>query len=185
MELPYSGRAVINDQFNHIEIIIPVKINWIILLAPIAFFLVWCYVGGNEVLTMIIHQSFDSWFDKVWLLWVGVSTIIALKFLWWILAGKEVIDVDYDIISIKRKGDVFARTKTYDLANAKYFRSDASGAKGHWEFGRYKRDFFAKTICFEYGDKTIKFGENLSEEEGNYILRLLKDRKLLTGKNFV
>lgn len=185
MELPYNGRAVITDHFDHLEIIIPVKIKWILIIASGIFLFVWWFMGGWELIQTMIHQSYDSLIDKIWLLWIGIIIITSLNSLWWILAGKEIVEAGHGIISIKRQGDLFAPIKTYDLSEAKYFRSEENKSIGHWNFGRYQFNIFTKTICFEYGSKTIKFGENLSEIEGSYILKVLRDKKILTDKNFV
>jgi hypothetical protein len=39
------------------------------------------------------------------------------------------------------------------------------------------------TIAFDYGMKTIRFGESIDEAEGKYLLNLFIQKKILSDKN--
>jgi hypothetical protein len=180
MEIPATGRAIVNETFNHVEIIIPVKKNYLFLLAPVAGIASWWLIGGVGIFQQLLIPLKDSGlFGYFWVGWFCFVTLVGFRALWWMLAGKEIINVGDGVLSIKRQGDWVARTKSYDLAEATNFRADDSNNDGNSR--KYKK---MGTLQFEYGADTIKFGEDLPEAEGNYILQRLKSRKVLTDRNF-
>jgi hypothetical protein len=138
------------------------------------------FIGG--------HIGIGNLFLLFWLCGWTVGGFFAIKTLLWNLKGKEIINMGQGYLSIARKGLLFSKTKTYDLKEAKKFRSqeetnDFSAFRG----GRRNNlvAFYANgTIRFDYGLQTVKFASGIDEAEANYILDKLKTSRILTETNF-
>jgi hypothetical protein len=102
--------------------------------------------------------------------------------------GKEVISFGQGQLTIAKKGTFFYKPRTYDLSEAKNFRAqdNDSGFAGMWSGQRNTFGTLSTTgtIRFDYGLRTIKFANGIDEAEAKSILAKLKDKRLLTEKNF-
>jgi hypothetical protein len=185
MELPYQGRAIINEDFNGIEINIPPKRNW----ALIIFLSFWLcgWLAGEcfaiSSLTGVANNTAPDGFLALWLCGWTVGGFFAIRAWWWNIAGKEVINIGQGILSIDRKGALLNKIKSYDLNDTKNFRVQEDIAS-NGPFGGMRTNSLWKignvgTIRFDYGMKTIKFGEGLDEAEGFYILQKLRNKKMI------
>ena len=98
----------------------------------------------------------------------------------WNLIGKEIITVSPGVITIRRTGSIFFRAKSYDLNEAKYFMAEQEPMFNNW--GNRYNNYWGQnngTIKFEYGMKTIRFADSMDEAEANYILAILRNKKLI------
>ena len=185
MEKPYTGRAIINDLYNSVGVIIPAKKNWMVIIHCCFLFLF------GLIFLCVIPQTFrntnsDDVPAGIMLLFMLVPLLMVLfagSTLWWMFTGKELATFSQGILTIERKGSI-ARTKSYDLNEANNFRVGESIADfGLMAFPRlvYAPWTMSKTgtIKFDYGLGTVKFGDRLSEAEGNYILERMRDKKLI------
>lgn len=188
MEIPQTGRAIINDGFDNVQIIIPAKKNYMMLIMPFVAIgvFVW-FIGPQFFKNFPGWQNGDEFFPKIWLVWVGFVLLSGLRISWWNIAGKEVIEGGQGVLTIKRKGDWLSRSRAYDLAEARFFRADDSNdAYYNNVFDNFTGNYNKPgTVRFEYGAKTIRFGEALSQAEGNYILQKLRDKGVLTDAHFI
>ncbi|SDR95504.1 hypothetical protein SAMN05216490_0268 [Mucilaginibacter mallensis] len=184
MEIPYTGRATIDEDFGGIEITIPTKKNWFIILF-LSFWL--CGWLAGEI--FVSATAFGFWgrgpapFLIIWLCGWTVGGFFALRTFWWMLMGKEVISAGQGALTIDKKGVFLYRLKTYDLRETKDFRArEDYFATGPFGFGRSNIFNLDKkgTIKFDYGMQTIMFGEALDEAEANFILQKLRDKKLIS-----
>lgn len=184
MELPYTGRAIFDDNFGNITITIPTKKNWFI----IAFFCVWIsmwFFGETSVSGGIFSANpggVDA-FEIVWLCGWTIGGLFAIRTIIWNLFGKEIITIGQGALNIDKKGAIFYKAKSYDLREVKNFRAEEE-SYGYNRFGgRSDNSLFnldkKGTIRFDYGMKTIKFGDGLDEAEANYLLQKLRDKKLI------
>ncbi|OOQ61405.1 hypothetical protein BC343_20755 [Mucilaginibacter pedocola] len=83
----------------------------------------------------------------------------------------------------------FKAPKVYDLNEIKHIRAEEEPSlnSGFGRAGNNRQSiskFDTGTIKFDYGLKTVKFGNDLDEAEARYIIERLKSRKMLTEKNF-
>jgi hypothetical protein len=183
MELPYNGRAAIIEDFNGIQIIIPTKKNWFIILF-LGFWLCAWFAGeffaGREVLGL--NGGGPAYFVIIWLCGWTVGGFFALRTFWWTLMGKEIISIGQGGLNIDKTGAFLYRAKAYDLREAKNFRAQedymAIGPFGTTPANIFNLDKKG-TIRFDYGMQTIKFGDGLAEAEGNFIIQKLRDKKLI------
>jgi len=142
------------------------------------------FFGETSVSGNIFRGNFSgaNAFEIFWLCGWTIGGIFALNMLLWNLIGKEIITVFPSAITIRRTGSIFFSNKTYDLNEAKHFRAEQNYYQNNYWGNRSTNDFFGQnngTIKFEYGLKTIKFGDGIDEAEANYILKQLRDKKLI------
>jgi hypothetical protein len=193
MEKPYNGRAVLHESPGELEIVIPTEKKW----SAILFLGVWLFgwaVGEVYGIDMLIGQlgrelEASSIFVSIWLVLWTVGGITVIRALLWSLLGEETITIGQGQLSIFKKGDLFAKTKTYDLREAKKFRANEirlpvkkeENQIGHINFGTMEA---IGTICFNYGLHTVRFADSLPEVEANYILDKLKAMRILDQGHF-
>ncbi|TFF40357.1 hypothetical protein [Mucilaginibacter psychrotolerans] len=188
METPYGGRAIINDDFDRIEIIIPGKKNYFILL----FFCVWLvgwFFGETSAMGMFGHQGAIDLFMIVWLTGWTIGGVFVVCTILFMLLGKEIIQSGQGTITIRNKALFFLSPKVYDLNEVKHVRAaEEFSMYNSFQFGRRRSglmsNFNSGTIKFDYGLKTVKFGNDLDEAEARHIIEILKKKRLLTDKNF-
>jgi len=184
MELPYHGRAVINEYYNSVEIAIPARRNWFI----VVFLSFWlCGWAVAEFFTagqlLSVSKAGGAGFLLLWICAWTVGGFFAIRTWWWNVAGKEIINAGQGVLTIERKGALFVKTKTYDLHEAKNFRAQEESS-GFGQFAKRNRNNVWKldnigTIRFDYGMRTVKFGAALDEAEAFYILQKLRDKKII------
>src|SRR6201985_1450701 len=96
MEIPYKGRSPIQDNITDLQIIIPAKRNWFIILFLGAWLGGW-FVG--EVVAFRMEGGFFSGkgipnlFVLFWLIGWTVGGFFAFRISLWNLIGKEIITV--------------------------------------------------------------------------------------------
>lgn len=189
MEKPYTGRAIIQDNFTDLQIIIPAKRNWFLLIFVGAWLFCWS-LGEIFALGMVVGVlSGDpvGLFVLFWLIGWTVGGFFVFRTFLWNLMGKEVITVGQGQLSIDKKGALLFKPKVYNLNEVRNIRvHDDNAAFG--PFGGRRNDFGAfnsgGTIRFDYGLKTVKFANGIDEAEAKFILDKLKERRMLTEKNY-
>jgi len=187
MEIPYTGRAIINDLHNGAEIIIPAKKNLFVILFSFTWLIVSLYFA---ILVCTLVQGpaganarpFIYGFLSLLLIPSWVSVIGKL---WWNIAGKEIIHISQGVLTIERKGDWFKHTKNYDLTQCTNFCA-FEVEMPIYHYGNRTAAMLRKkpnpgTIRFDYDVvDTIQFGDWLRQAEAEYILERLRDKKLIS-----
>ncbi len=186
MEKPYAGKATLEESFNQTIITIPAQRN---IFAAI-FLCIWlCAWAGGEVMAIgmgVFAGGVISGFMLFWLAGWTVGGVFAVRALVWIVSGKEIITVGQGEVTIAKKNLLFFKPKTYSLNEAKKFRvrDDAANAGYYGRQNNVGGFPNTGTIQFDYGMKTIKFATGVDEAEASYLLQKLKDKHLLTDRNF-
>lgn len=190
MEQPYKGRAIIRDNFIDIQITIPAKRNWFIILFIGAWLGGWLFgeVFAIGAVTRLLGGNAGGLFILFWLIAWTVGGFLAIRTFLWNLMGMEKITVGQGRLRIVKIGALFFKPKIYDLNEVKNIRvqDDSSDDRSFW--GGRQNSFAATnlggTIRFDYGLQTVKFAIGLDEAEARFILQQLKDRHLLSEKNY-
>lgn len=191
MEKPYKGRAIIQDNFMDVQIIVPARRNWLVIIFIGAWMCGWL-MGESVVLAGLLglfgRTSPADLFILFWLVAWTVGGFFAFRAFLWNLKGKEVITVDQNRLAINRKGLLFSKPKVYDLNEVKSIRAQDDNLGYNVFFGSRRSDFsgfnFGGTIRFDYGLKTVKFAIGIDEAEAKFIIEKLKERHLLTENNY-
>ena len=190
MEQPYKGRAILQDNITDLQIIIPTRKNWFIILFTGAWLGGWVFgeVFAISAVTGLLSGNPAGFFILFWLIGWTVGGFFVMRVFLWMLKGKEIITVGQSRLSIDKKGLLLFRPKIYDLNEVKNMRvhDDSLGYSGF--FGGHRSNFGAfssiGTIRFDYGLQTVKFGGGLDEAEAKFIIQKLNDRHLLTKRNY-
>lgn len=178
METPKTGRATFSEGFNSLQITISAKKNYLMIVMPVISIGMFFVIVPADFFKNMQHDSFFIFFGILWLV-IGLSTVLRTVF--WTLAGKEIIKAEDGIITIQRKGDLLSKTRSYNLSETHAFRAEENNStENNNLLNNFTSDFKGiGTICFEYGKKTIRFGDGLSQAEGNYIIQKLRDKKII------
>jgi len=179
MEIPYQGRAIVHESFNELKIEIPVKRNWYSIIFLFVWMAGWCF-GEIMVIGTLAGFIADGTpfsvkiFMIFWLFGWTIGGVFISRRLIWMIAGKEIIVFEEKELKIEKKGAIFLKPKTYDLDQVKQLSLNQNSTKED-VFGRTNySDFWNMNdngiLKFDYGMKTIKFGQGIDEAEAKYLL---------------
>lgn len=173
-----TGRSRIKELSQGIEIIIPAKKNYFLLLF-LAFWLVGWVVGEVSVIRELLHT--ESKAPTLFMIaWLGGWTVgggFAMLVWLWNLKGQEVVTIDGRELKHIRDFVLFSRSKEYEVAHIKDLRTNphlpsmfsfGSGLE-FWGIG-------GGTVAFDYGYSTHKFGSGLDEGEAKHIIEIITNK---------
>ncbi len=179
MEQPYSGRAVINESFGEIQILIPSQKNWFAITFLCFWLCAWAF--GLVMAGTTMFRGGPALFMGVWITFWTLGGLMAMSIVVWQIAGKEIITAGNGTLTIAKKGVPFLKPKMYMLSEVRNIY--AHEPELNYAFGRRAQLPFpyrnTGTIHFDYGLKTVRFGEGLDEAEGRYLVDLMKKKKLV------
>ena len=189
IETPSNGRAKLIKNGHTIEIQIPTKKNWFLII----FLSVWMggwFMGETFAITQLFNDEtplFANTFLLFWLTGWTVGGIFAVTILLWSVAGREIIRVENGIIEIGRQIFDFKRSKMYHINEIKHFSINPTFDNDIWGLG-YQRNLFGLkggVLKFDYGMKTLKFGGGIDEAEGRLLIDAFKVNPNFKETNFV
>lgn len=178
---PGPPRYTIQDDFATLRVTIPARRNWPIILF-LGFWLTgWAtgeiIVGAlflRGLLALLRGQPPDvgegagMLFMGIWLtLWTFGGGFALLTWLW-NLAGKEIIAVDGEGLTIRRAVFGVGPAKRYAAAYVDRLRlaDESQGSGGPWGGG----------LLFDYGGSTVRCGAGLTPHEAREVLARIADR---------
>lgn len=189
MEKPYVGRATLRDTLNGLEIAIPSKKNWFIIIFMGAWLGGW-FMGeafAIGALTGLFGDNPAGLFILFWLVAWTAGGFFALRTFLWMIAGKELLLFERGHLTIDKKGALLVKSRTYDLRELKNIRiSDNGSGNGVW--GYQQNSFISLgtngTIKFDYGLKTVRIADGIDEAEAKFIIEKLKEKRILDENNY-
>ncbi len=190
MELPYSGRAVIEDNFGTVTVTIRPPKRWPMTIF-ICFWLCGWLVGLVAAFNMLLNAAhpFLDLFILAWLTFWCIAGIKAIGMVVWHIAGREIITAGQGILQIERKNALFQSPRTYDLTSVQNMRVFDERNDGYFFSRRRNTNLFRTdqggVIRFDYGLKAIKFAAGIDEAEAFHIINLLKEKGILTQHNIL
>jgi hypothetical protein len=191
MERPYSGRAIIIDNITDLQIIIPSKRNWFIIIFVGAWLGGWL-MGEIFALGLLIGTLRGNPLDLFMLFWLTAWTaggFMAFRAFLWNLIGKEIITVGQGRLAIDKKAALLFKPKIYDLNEVKNVRIKDDNIEFGGFFGGQRNRLSpfnsGGTIKFDYGLQTVKIAGGIDEAEAKFIVEKLKEKHFLTEKNFM
>ena len=173
-----KGRAIIDEQPHGIEIVIPTKKNYFLILF-LGFWIVgWAFGEVSAINTLLNGESTSQILFLI--IWLGAWTVGGgfAFFIWvWNLKGKEIIRITNKELQYIKNFVVFSRSKEYEINNIKNLRID-NKANSIFNFNA-GLEFWGLTggaIAFDYGYSTHKFGSCLDEAEAKNIVETITAR---------
>ncbi|MDH7488784.1 MAG: hypothetical protein QHH80_04685 [Anaerolineae bacterium] len=179
--VPRASRYTVEDTFAALQITIPAPRNWLLILF-LGFWLGgWAtgevIVGAlllRGILAMLSGQTPDTGegagmlFMAFWLTFWTLGGGFAL-FTWlWNLAGKEIVTVDGESLTIRKAVLGIGRSRRYEAAYVDRLRvsEDSGRSQGPWSGG----------LAFDYGGATVRFGAGLTPSDAHDVLARIADR---------
>ena len=191
MESPYKGRAILQDNGIEQQIVIPAKRNWFLVFFIGAWLCGWLMgeLFAIASVTGLLGRNPAAPFIMFWLIAWTVGGFFAFRVFLWNITGKEMITVGQGRIAIEKKGALLFKPKVYDLNEVKNIRVQEENSEygGFYGSRRNALGIFNSggTIRFDYGLQTVKFAGGIDEAEAKFILGKLKDRHLITERNYL
>lgn len=182
IEKPYKSRAIIEETMSGIMITIPAKRNFFIVF--FAFLGLVSQIIVGYIFSTLMLRFAKEVPDTFWVLFLaalGYSIITSLLSLLWYIMGKEVVTIERGVLTLKKVGAPFARTKSYTIADTGNFRTIETD-NSFWSQNKtapYRR---AGAIVFDYGMKSKNFGMSIDEPEAIYLVNFLKEKELIPNK---
>ena len=173
-----NGKAKIEKTSNGLNITIPSKKSWFILLFMTACMGGWLFylIDVVGILFSEIDLGNVDLFLILWLIaWIAGGLTIACLLLWGYF-GQEKFIIGKDKVSFEKTVFGIGKKNRLDVSGIKNFRTELVNGdllifrSTPWGLGTSGK------IKFDYGLKTYSFGLGIDDAEANYIVGLLKEQ---------
>lgn len=187
---PAGPRSFVTEASEGVLITIPCRRNW----AAVVFLMLWLtgwsvgeVFGLTMLLTNVLGMALTKtavpgpgpWFMGLWLLGWTAGGLWAMYSVGLMLTGKELIFLNraQSCLALQQRVWGFGgRTREYALGEIRRLRVSPEGlgaygfnAQRTWMTG-------SRTIAFDYGAKTFRFGAGVDEAEAQAIVDTLQER---------
>lgn len=188
IETPSNGRAKIFRNGNDIEVQIPTKKNWFVIVFLTAWLVGW-FIGEASVITTLFFDDTPFFADAFLLFWLVGWTVggtFCIAMLLWSIAGQEIIKVESGVIELGRQIFSLTKSKKYHINEVRYLTINPTPDYDIWGMGSQRNLFGLKggVLKFDYGLKTLKFGGGIDEAEGRLLVQLLRANPNFNETNF-
>lgn len=172
---PYPARHTTEDMGNALQITIPSKKQWF----QIVFLCLWLigWLFGEMMVAGILLAGNRSGapvpFLIVWLLGWTAGGAFSVYLLSWQLFGKEIIQVSVQSLIAERVVLGVGFPKEYSAEHVRALRVSALAniqMMSRWSRNGQFYGLSGGWIAFDYGAKTIRFGNGVDEAEAQQIL---------------
>lgn len=189
MQAPYSGRARLSREGAMLRITIPIKGKPLLTIFLLVWLVGW-FVGLLTAGGFLMSGSFPlpaMLFIGVWLTAWTAGGGFALFVVLWQFFGREIIEMQQGLMTIRYKLGPFKRSKTYDLQHVRNVAVSPKrqiNAKVRPGRSREVWGLGGGSIKFDYGMKTLYCGRSIEEAEARELLHLLHKAKYLNSSHF-
>jgi hypothetical protein len=175
-----NGKAKIEKTFEGLNIIIPSKKNWFVLIFGTVWMGGWfggfIFASGTLFFSKTNDLGGTNWFLAFWLTaWTVGGFAIAFLLLWGYFGQEKFITNRNEVFFEKTVFNIGKKNRL-DISEIKNFRTEFVNSNmfvgnrwATWGLGIGK-------IKFDYGLKTYSFGLGVDDAEANYIVELLKEQ---------
>ena len=189
IEKPANGRAKISQGFNSLNITIPSKKNWFIIIFMTAWMGGWV-MGETFAIREVFNADtpiFANAFILIWLVGWTFGGAFVLFVILWQLFGQEIIIIERGILNIGKSIKGIGRNKQYEIKSILKIDINPTQEIGVFEGINNKNMLGIKggKIKFDYGMKTILFANGIDEAEARMIIEKLKENNDFKEENFV
>jgi hypothetical protein len=161
---PYPMRSTISQETGTLRISIPMTKKPFLIL----FLLIWLggwTVGGISIGSRLLHEfvPFDAFWMCGWALGETMVTYTMIR----MLGGRDILQVTNGIVEIRKEAFGLGFSKQYLLPEIRDIRflPELGSGKRHSESG----------IAFDYGAKTVKFGDGIDESEAKQLISTIRE----------
>jgi len=174
-----NGKAKIEKTFNELNIIIPSKKSWFVLLF-LTFWIGGFFIGLVSFLAFSFFSETSSFGAEAFMIigFIGCSVVVlvATSILLWGYFGQERFTTNRNEILFEKTVFGIGQKNRLDISEVENFRTELVNA---YSLGRNNWAFWGLgpgKIKFDYGLKTYSFGLAVDDAEANYIVGLLKEQ---------
>lgn len=164
-------RAKISDHDWTVDVEIPARRNWFIVVF-LSFWLVGWAFGEIAALAAVLGglaTKADAWFILLWLAGWTVGGAFALYSWQWLAFGRELLHVSREGLSVQRKALLPGRTKHYAAARIRNLRI-VPAAPLYGQMRSLQVPWQSTgTLAFDYGAGTVRFATGLDEGEADLL----------------
>jgi len=141
------------------------KRRWLVIPFLLCWLSAWTYGGWETGSKLAKHFEF---FDFVWMGMWAIGEFWAIAWCLRMLGGRDEVTVSGDTLTIRKQIFGIGLTKIYSITETRdlRFQPEMSAARRH-------RD---SRIAFDYGAKTITFGDAIDEAEATQLITLIEAR---------
>ncbi|HTU66528.1 MAG TPA: hypothetical protein VMF52_11305 [Steroidobacteraceae bacterium] len=169
---PPGDRATVNDVSEGLEVAIPARRNWFLILF-LAFWLCGWFAGESSAIVQLAGDETrgDRAFLLFWLCGWTVGGVVVIAIWLWNVAGVERVTFTPSEIRVRRGVGGLGYSKEYDLAHASSLR--VSPPVMNFLTPRSSMRFWGVgggLMVFDYGSTTVRFGGGLDEPEARRII---------------
>src|SRR5271166_3018211 len=161
---PFVSRSTISEEAEGLRISIPPRRNWALL-----FMLGWLgawTVGGIAAGTSLFHHF--NFFILFWMFaWVFGEVFVGYT-VFYAIGGRQIILASPDALTIKTEIFGLGPARSFLVSEMKNLRFEPRAI-----LGRGQR---ASGIAFDYGAKTVMFGDGLDEKEATALVARIRQR---------
>src|SRR4030095_14423305 len=174
---------------DKLMISIPSLKNWFLVFF-LGFWLIMWVIGEVGVLLFLILDTSKSVYDGppipfliLWIIFWTVGGGYAIYQLAWLVAGKEVVEVTTQGMTISRVVSSIRSSKEYSSNYIKELRVSSSNMNlNHpmlmWPYSYFSpwRHNIIGSLAFDYGAQTFRFGMSIDEAEAKQIIAEIQQR---------
>jgi len=185
--VPPQARSVISDDGDALQITIPTRKNWFLILFMGAWMGGW-FMGETSAIGQLTGERSNSGGDAFLMFWLAAWTVggVFALFTWlWNLAGIERVMFRGDSVLIRREVLGVGFTREYDATQVRNLRLSGIAPSNMFAWRNSGR-FWGQTggmITFDYGSSTVQFGGGIDEAEAAQLVERAQSRfPALRGK---
>jgi hypothetical protein len=166
---PYPPRYTVRNLESSLEITTSINMfkNGFMIVFAIFFSIFWVAFGAFSIYMIIEDITSDFPFTLPQIIyvlpveWLVGSIFLALVFIWR-FTFKEIFVVSDQEIVVNQQSRIFSRSSHYLAEHINDLRAATS--------------YFNKPIMFDYGARTMRFGQGLDEAEAKQIVARIQER---------
>lgn len=175
-----NGKANIEKTINGINISVPSKKNWFLLLFSSIWLIGWLvgfmFTFGMIFLRDINDDISSSLFIYFWLFMWTVGGLFIIFILLWGYFGKETFTTENNYVKFEKTVFGIGKKAKFEKTELRNFRTNIN-ENSNWFYGNQMVMYGLGpgNIKFDYGLKSYSFAAAVDEAEANYIVGLLKE----------
>jgi hypothetical protein len=164
---PSRRRSTTRRTTTGFDISVPAKLHLFVLMFLLVWLALWAVTEFFQARTLLTEPEASLvFFFIVWTLGGGLGLYICL----WMIAGREIISLQSDILTIKHALFGYVRVREYDFRHVSNLRVDPEPYDSEGPRLAALYAFRTGPVAFEYGERTVRFGDGISEAEAYEIV---------------
>jgi len=179
---PPGSRASIDDMGDGLELSIPTRKNWLLILFLGAWMFGWFFGEASAISQLMNHEVRNAGsrgFLMFWLVGWTVGGFAAGTAWLWNVAGVERIRFGSDAVLVRREVARIGLTREYDASHIRNLRVSGEPASiNDWRSRFHATGLLGGVIAFDYGSSTVRFGMGLDEAEATQLVSQIRNRFL-------